>query len=103
MPYFTDADADADDADADAEAQETKQLEEEEIVMKEGGLDECISLYFPPETPLKQQYEFFFCLFFKGINPQRQSKQGRRQQQQSFGSWKGERRVVRPLQSQERI
>lgn len=92
MPYFT-GDDDAD-ADADAEAQETKQLEEEEIVMKEGGLDECISLYFPPETPLKQQYEFFF--FFKGINPQRQSKQGRRQQQQSLGSWKGERRVVRP-------
>lgn len=87
MPYFTD------DADAGAEAQETKQLEEEEIVMKEGGLDECISRYFPPETPLKQQYEFFL---FKGINPQRQSKQGRRQQQQSLGSWKGERRVVRP-------
>lgn len=55
MPYFTD--------DGDDEAQETKQLEEEEIGMKEGGLDECINLYLPPETPLKRQYEIFF--FFK--------------------------------------
>ena len=40
----------------------SKQLEEQGIMVTESGLDEYISLYFYPypETPLKQQYKFFF-------------------------------------------